>query len=77
VAATNILFRGSDRAITRYMRKDRVERILTERWRSALTGGAWDSNVGGDGRPTSSREQLMIDEIASPAFRSQSYQSPQ
>jgi IS605 OrfB family transposase len=68
VAATNVLMRGSDRAIARFMRKDRVEHILTTRWRAALTGGAWDSNVGADGEPTTSREQLPI---GSPAFRSQ------
>lgn len=75
VAATNILHRGSDRAITRYMRKDRVLQILEERWRSAPTGGAWDSNVETDGRSTTSREQLLLP--SSPAFRSQNSQSPQ
>lgn len=75
VAATNVLMRGSDRAIARFMRKDRVERILMDRWRSALTGGAWDSNVGADGEPTSSREELPV---GSPAFRSQNHSpSPQ
>jgi putative transposase len=79
VAATNILTRGSDREITRYMRKERVEQILMRRWRSAPTGGAWDSNVEQDGRSTSSREQLAVS-IARPTFRSQilsASQSPQ
>ena len=75
VAATNILRRGSDRAITRYMRKDRVLQILEERWRSTPTGGAWDSNVDADGTSTTSREQLLL--LSSPAFRSQNSQSPQ
>jgi hypothetical protein len=58
VAATNILRRGSDRAITRYMRKERVEQILVERWRSAPNGGAWSSNGGADGVPPTSSDQL-------------------
>ncbi len=79
VAATNILARGSDRDITRYMRKERVEQILVSRWRSALTGGAWDSNAENDGRSASSRERLVVS-TARPAFRSQTLsgsQSPQ
>jgi IS605 OrfB family transposase len=60
VAATNILVRGSDRAITRYMRKERVEQILTDRWRSALNGGAWSSNEDADGLSSKSSEQLTI-----------------
>jgi IS605 OrfB family transposase len=77
VAATNILNRGRDRDITRYMRKERVEQILLRRWRSALTGGAWDSNVEADGPSPRSREQPMTSLIG-PAFRSQKNQpSPQ
>jgi putative transposase len=60
VAATNILVRGSDRAITRYMRKERVEQILTDRWRSAPNGSAWSSNEGADGLPSTSSEQLTV-----------------
>jgi IS605 OrfB family transposase len=67
VAATNILRRGSDRAITRYMRKERVEQILVERWRSALSGGAWSSNGGPDGEPPTSSEQLAA-KVESPSF---------
>ena len=76
VAATNVLARGSDREITRYMRKERVEQILVSRWRSAPTGGAWDSNVESDGLFTSSREQPAVS-TASPAFRSQNWSSSQ
>ena len=67
VAATNILRRGSDRAITRYMRKERVEQILLERWRSALNGNAWSSNGGADGEPPRSSEQLAT-KVARPSF---------
>jgi len=70
VAATNILRRGSDRAITRYMRKERVEQILLERWRSAPNGSAWSSNGGADGMPPTSSEQLTA-MIVSPSFLSQ------
>jgi putative transposase len=76
VAATNVLARGSDREITRYMRKERVQQILVNRWRSALTGSAWDSNAESDGLSTRSREQLEVS-TTSPAFRSQNSQSPQ
>ena len=41
VAATNVLRRGSDPAITRWTSSDEVKRILEERWRSALNGSAW------------------------------------
>lgn len=44
MAATNVLRRGSDPAIARFMPSGAVKRILDERWRSALTGGAWGSN---------------------------------
>ena len=44
VAATNVLRRGSDPAITRFMRTGAVKQILEERWRSARTGRAWGSN---------------------------------
>jgi putative transposase len=74
VAATNILFRGSDRAITRYMRKERVEQILTERWRSAPNGSAWSSNGGVDGFPPTSSEQLTATSVRRYAPRTQSPQ---
>lgn len=51
VAATNLLRRGSDPAITRYMPRGDVYRILEGRWRSARNGRAWGSNVEG-GEPT-------------------------
>ena len=70
VAATNILRRGSDRAITRYMRKERVEQILLERWRSAPNGSAWSSSGGTDGIPPTSSEQLTA-MIGSPSLQSQ------
>lgn len=41
VAATNVLRRGSEPAITRWTSSDEVRQILEERWRSALNGGAW------------------------------------
>jgi len=63
VAATNILLRGSDRAITRYMRKERVEQILIERWRSAPNGSARSSNGGVDGFPPTSSEQLTTTSV--------------
>jgi ribosomal protein S27AE len=44
VAATNILRRGSDTAVTRFMPSGEVKQILEERWRAALNGGAWGSN---------------------------------
>jgi IS605 OrfB family transposase len=44
VAATNVLRRGSDPAITRYMAPVAVRQILLERWRSARNGRARDSN---------------------------------
>jgi IS605 OrfB family transposase len=44
VAATNVLRRGSDAAITRFMPSGAVKQILDERWRSALIGSAWGSN---------------------------------
>lgn len=46
VAATNVLARGSDPAITRFMPATAVKRILDERWRSARSGRAWGSNAG-------------------------------
>lgn len=44
VAATNILRRGSDPAIARSTRPDRVKHILEGRWRPARIGRAWGSN---------------------------------
>lgn len=44
VAATNVLRRGSDPAITRYMSLSDVKQILEARWRSARIGRAWGSN---------------------------------
>ena len=41
VAATNVLRRGSDPALTRWTSSDEVKRILEGRWRSALNGSAW------------------------------------
>ena len=44
VAATNILRRGSDPAITQFTPHAAVKQILEERWRSARNGRAWGSN---------------------------------
>ena len=44
VAATNILRRGSDPAITQFTPHAVVRQILEERWRSARNGRAWGSN---------------------------------
>lgn len=44
VAATNILRRGSDPAITQFTPLAVVKQILEERWRSARNGRAWGSN---------------------------------
>lgn len=49
IAATNVLRRGSDPAITRFMRATAVKQILDERWRSASIGRAWDSNAAARG----------------------------
>lgn len=57
VAATNILRRGSDRAITRFTSSLAAKRILEERWRSALSGGAWGSPDRNDRDRSTSREQ--------------------
>lgn len=46
VAATNVLRRGSDLAITRFTPATRVKQILDERWHSARLGRAWGSNEG-------------------------------
>jgi IS605 OrfB family transposase len=75
VAATNILSRGSDRAITRYMRKERVEQILIDRWRSAPNGSAWSSNGGMDGFPPTSSEQLTTTSVR--RFYPKTHPSPQ
>jgi putative transposase len=57
VAATNILRRGSDRAITRFTSSLEAKRILEGRWRSALSGGAWGSPDRNDRDRSTSREQ--------------------
>ncbi len=44
VAATNILRRGSDPAITQFTPHAVVSQILEDRWRSARNGRAWGSN---------------------------------
>ena len=44
VAATNILRRGSDPAITQFTPIAVVRQILEDRWRSARNGRAWGSN---------------------------------
>lgn len=46
IAATNLLRRGSDSAITRYTPRSDVYRILEARWRAARIGRAWGSNDG-------------------------------
>jgi IS605 OrfB family transposase len=46
VAATNVLRRGSDPAVTRHASVAEVRRILEERWQSARNGRAWGSNSG-------------------------------
>ena len=48
VAATNVLSRGSDSAITLFTSRRLVKKILNERWRSARSDRAWDSNPGPD-----------------------------
>jgi len=70
VAATNVLRRGSDPAITRFMPSGAVKQILEERSRSALNGGAWGSNgvalgedVSRDERCRRSREELRKQSI--------------
>lgn len=46
VAATNVLSRGSDSAITLFTSRLLVKKILNERWRSARSDRARDSNPG-------------------------------
>jgi IS605 OrfB family transposase len=65
VAATNVLRRGRDPAISRYATTHLVKHILRGRWQSARPGRAWDSNeqaplglVPADDRLGQSREQL-------------------
>lgn len=45
VAATNVLRRGSDPAITRRTSLVEVRQTLAERWRAARSGRAWGSNA--------------------------------
>jgi len=59
VAATNVLRRGSDPAITRRTSKGEVRQILEARWRSAPIGGAWDSPSSGTRHGETSRDQLL------------------
>ena len=47
IAATNVLRRGSDPAITRFTSHGDVKHILEARWRSARNGRAWGSNEAG------------------------------
>lgn len=47
IAATNVLARGSDPAITRWTAVSAVKQILHQRWRSAQSGSAWDSTAAG------------------------------
>jgi IS605 OrfB family transposase len=47
IAATNVLRRGSDPAITRATSVRDAKQILVARWRSARTGRAWGSNDAG------------------------------
>jgi IS605 OrfB family transposase len=47
IAATNVLTRGSDSAITRATPHGDVKQILEARWRSARIGRAWGSNEAG------------------------------
>lgn len=65
VAATNVLRRGRDPAISRFASTYLVKHILQGRWRTARAGRAWDSNeqalpgvVPADDRLGQSREQL-------------------
>ena len=65
VAATNVLRRGRDPAISRLASTYLVKHILRERWRTARAGRAWDSNeqappevVPAENRLGQSREQL-------------------
>jgi IS605 OrfB family transposase len=46
IAATNVLRRGSDPAVTRHTPRAEVRRILEERWQSARNGRARGSNSG-------------------------------
>ena len=58
IAATNVLRRGSDPAVTRYTPLAEVRRILEERWRSARNGRAWGSNSGGSRQDERERKTL-------------------
>jgi ribosomal protein S27AE len=65
VAATNVLRRGRDPAVSRFATTYLVKQILQERWRTARAGRASDSNeqappevVPAEDRLGQSREQL-------------------
>jgi putative transposase len=66
VAATNILRRGSDSAITQFTPHAAVKQILDERWRSARNGRAWGSN--GEASDSDAARQSTSDRAANNAL---------
>jgi putative transposase len=79
IAATNVLKRGSDPAITRGTSHGDVKQILEARWRSARNGRAWGSNEAGPARDVvrehagrQSREQPDSSEVLVRATRRRS-----
>ncbi len=71
IAATNVLTRGSDPAITRWTSPDEVKLILEERWRAALNGSAWGLRESGDGPSRQAANNCGLDgEDRSPSLSS-------
>lgn len=71
IAATNVLKRGSDLAITRWTSAEEVRRILEERWRSALNGSARGLRENDDGSSRQAANNCGLRfEDRSPSFSS-------
>ena len=74
IAATNVLARGSDPAITRWTAVSAVKQILDRRWRSAQSGSARDSTAAGpaeagpldESRITARRGRPSLSSVGSP-----------
>jgi IS605 OrfB family transposase len=66
VAATNVLRRGSDSAITGLVAPGAIRQILDARWRSARSGRAWGSN-----------EQVSTEDVTLDPHLGQSREQPE
>lgn len=58
VAATNVLARGRDPAVSGFISRVELKRILDERWRTARSGRAWGSNDAAVLTPDNDQELL-------------------